>query len=230
MASALHHGLRGILGDDLASLFLYGAIAFPRPRRWRIDFDFHGLVHQPLDDAQRAAIRRLYVELANMSELGGNLDGYYVLLGDASGREPPLHQLDLGIRDDAWALHRADVLAGRCFVVAGIDPRNIVAEPTWAELEEALLDEFHFIESHPTAPAYGILNATRILCSFAKRDVVMSKYQAGQWGLESLPAEWHDGLRAALRYYERTAVDGDDHMLAASWGPFVSYVKGSILT
>jgi hypothetical protein len=188
------------------------------------------LVHRPLDDGHRGAIRRLYAELANASELGGDLDGYYVLVGDASGREPPLHQLDLGIRDDAWALHRAHVLAGRCFVVAGIDPRNIVAEPTWAELEEALLDELRFLETHPTAAAYGILNGTRILCSFAKRDVVISKYQAGQWGLESLPAQWHDGLRAALRYYERTAVDGDDHVLAASWGPFVTYVKGSIFT
>jgi hypothetical protein len=230
VASALHHGLQGILRDDLASLFLYGAIAFPRPEGWRIDFDFHVLLHQPLDDTHRGAIRRLYADLANASELGGDLDGYYVLLGDASRREPPLHQLDLSMRDDAWALHRAHVLAGRAFVVAGIDPKDIVPEPTWAELEEALLDELRFVETHPTASAFGLLNGARILYSFATRDVVVSKYQAGQWGLESLPEQWRGGLRAALRYYERTSVEGDDRVLDASWGPFVSYVKGSILT
>jgi hypothetical protein len=226
----LRDGLAEILGDDLASLFLYGAIAFPRPVAWRIDFDFHALVNQPLDDVQRGAIRRLYAELANASALGGDLDGYLVLLGDASRPEAPVHQLDLSVRDDAWALHRAHVLAGRYFVVAGIDPRNVVPEPTWPELEKALLQQLHFVETHPTEPAYGILNAARILCSFATHDVVMSKYQTGQWALESLPAQWHDGLRAALRYYERTSGAGDDRVLDASWGPFVSYVRESTLT
>ena len=229
VTAALHHGLRGILGDELASLFLYGAVAFPRPEGWRIDFDFHVLLHQPLDDAQRDAIGRLYAELARASDLGGDLDGYFILLSAAASREPPLHQLDLSVRDDAWALHRAHVLAGRYFVVAGIDPRDVVPEPTWDELEQALLDELIFVETHPSAPAFGILNGARILYSFATRDVVVSKYQAGQWALESLPAAWHDGLRAALRFYSRTSATGDDRILDASWGPFVTYVNESIL-
>jgi hypothetical protein len=134
------------------------------------------------------------------------------------------------MRDEAWALHRAHVLAGRYYVVAGIDPGTVVPEPTWAELEEALLGQLHFVEIHPEEPAYGILNSARIVYSFAKRDVVVSKYQTGQWALESLPAEWHEGLRAALRFYTRTSVEGDDRVLATSWAPFVSYVKTEVLT
>jgi hypothetical protein len=229
VTAALHHGLLGILGDELASLFLYGAVAFPRPETWRIDFDFHALLRRPLDDAQRDAIRRLYAELGDACELGGDLDGYCVLLGDAARREPPVHQLDVGIRDDAWALHRAHVLAGRYYLVAGIDPGTVVPAPTWAELEEGLLGQLRFVEIHPDVPAYGILNSARILYSFGKRDVVVSKYEAGRWALESMPAEWHEGLRAAIRFYSRTPVEGDDRVLAANWAPFVSYVKGSIL-
>ena len=230
LTAALHHGLLGILGDELASLFLYGAVAFPRPEGWKIDFDFHALLHRPLDGERQEAIRRLHAELGDVSELGGDLDGYYVLFSDASRRARPVHQLDLDIRDDAWALHRAHVIAGRYFLVEGIDPRSVVLVPAWDELEEALLGELHFVETHPDAPAYGILNGARILYSFATRDVVVSKYRAGQWALESVPAEWHDGLRAAVRSYARTSVDGDDRVLAASWGPFVSYVKAAILT
>jgi hypothetical protein len=228
VSAALHHGLAGTLAENFASLFLYGAVAFARPEGWRIDFDFHVLLHRPLDDSERAAIARLYADLGDASELGGELDGYYVLLSDAARSEPPAHQLDLTMRDDAWALHRAHVLAGRYFLIAGIDPREIVPEPTGLELETALRGELEFVEAHPSVPAFGILNSARILYSFRTHDVVVSKYQAGQWALESLPAEWHEGLRAALRFYARTSHDDDARIIEMCWPPFVEYVRRSI--
>jgi hypothetical protein len=151
-----------------------------------------------------------------------------VLLADAAGSDPPRHQLDLTIRDEAWALHRAHVLAGRYFVVTGLDPREIVTQPSWDELEAALRAETTFVAAHPDAPAFGILNGARILYSFATRNVVVSKYEAGQWALDSLPGEWHDGVRAAVRSYSRAAVEGDDLVLAECWAPFVTYVKRSL--
>ena len=228
VTDSLHRGITEILGGAPASFFLYGAVAFPRPEGWRIDFDFHVLVHHPLDDAERAAIETLHAKVGAASELGRDLDGYYVLLEDARRADPPVHQLDLTVRDEAWALHRAHVLAGRCFLVTGIDPQEIVPTPSWAELEAALHAEMRFVETHPSAPAFGILNGARILHSFETRDVVESKYQAAQWALESLPDEWHDAVRAALRFYARTAAAGDARILDASWAPFVSYVRRSI--
>ena len=107
------------------------------------------LLHRPLDDSIERRSRRCTPSSASASELGRDLDGYFVLLTDAAGSEPPRHQLDLTMRDEAWALHRAHVLAGRYFLVAGIDPREIVPEPTWAELEAALRAEMRFVETHP---------------------------------------------------------------------------------
>ena len=109
------------------------------------------------------------------------------------------------MRDEAWALHRAHVLAGRYFLVTGIDPAEIVVPPTWAELDGA-----------------------RILYSFAMRDVVVSKYHAAQWALESLPGEWHDGVRAALRFYRRQPDQGDDRVFEECRAPFIAYVKRSL--
>jgi Domain of unknown function (DUF4111) len=228
LTEALYHGLVATLGDRLASLFLYGAVAFARPAGWRIDFDFHVLLNQPLHDSERAAIARLYVELGDASELGRELDGYYVLVRDAARAEPPRHQLDLEVRDEAWALHRAHVLAGRYFLVAGVDPRELVPQPTWGELQAALRWELQFVETHPDAPAFGILNGARILYSSETRDVVVSKYQAGQWALESLPDEWHDGLRAAMRFYARTPAADDTRIIEQRWAPFVEHVRRSI--
>ena len=228
VSAALHHGLAGTLAENFASLFLYGAVAFDRPEGWRIDFDFHVLLHRTLDDAQRRAIAELYAELAEASELGADLDGYYVLLSDAVRSEPPRHQLDLTVYDNSWALHRAHVLAGRYFLVAGIDPKHIVPEPTWLELEAALRGELEFVESHPDAAAFGILNGARILFSTQTHDVVVSKYQAGQWALERLPREWHEGLHAALRFYARTSRDDDARIVEDCRAPFVEYVRRSI--
>jgi Domain of unknown function (DUF4111) len=228
VTTRLSRGFSEILGDAVASFFLYGAVAFPRPEGWKIDFDFHVLLHRALAESERAAITDLYAAVGARSELGRDLDGYFVLLADAGGSVPPRHQLDPTIRDEAWALHRAHVLAGRYFVVTGIDPREIVAQPSWAELDAALRAETAFVATHPDAPAFGILNGARILYSFATRNVVVSKYHAGQWALDSLPGEWHDGVRAALRFYSRTAAEGDDLVFAECWAPFVAYVKRSL--
>jgi hypothetical protein len=228
LTDSLQRGVAGVLGRGFAGLFLYGALAFPRPEHWLVDVDFHVLVRKPLTDAQRADVRTRYATLAHASELGTELDGYYVLLSEAARAEPPRHQLDLTMRDEAWALHRAHVLAGRYFLVAGLDPRDLVPEPTWAELEAGLRAEMRFVDTHPRATAFGILNGARILYSFEKQDVVVSKYEAGQWALASLPAEWHAAVHAALRSYEQAAAAGDARTLEESWAPFVAYVNRSL--
>ena len=228
IADALRRGLDRILGDALASLFLYGAVAFPRPERWKIDFDFHVLLHRSLTDAERERIAALYTELAAMSELGADLDGYFVLLADAAGSEPPRHQLRLDMHDNAWALHRAHVHAGRYFLIAGVDPIEVVPEPTWPEIEAGLLAEMDFVVSHPEATAFGILNAARILCSFTTRDAVLSKYQAAEWALATFPPEWHGAIRAAERWYAQAAQDGDAQLLSEERERFVEYVRGAL--
>jgi Domain of unknown function (DUF4111) len=228
VAEALHAGLDQILGNNFAGLFLYGAVAFPHPERWRIDFDFHVLLDRSLTAEEAEGIRVQYAELANASNLGADLDGYFVLLADAARPEPPRHQLDPGVRDEAWALHRAHVHAGRYFVVAGLDPRPIVPEPSWLELETALRSELAFVETHPRATAFGVLNGARILCSFETRNVVLSKHQAGEWALAALPADWHELIRAAIRWYGQTPATDDARLLEARGAPFVDLVRGSL--
>jgi hypothetical protein len=228
LSDALRRGLDRVLGDAFASLFLYGAVAFPRPEHWRIDFDFHALLLRPLEEEERRGIESLYAELAQRSELGADLDGYFVLLADAARSEPPCHQLRTDMRDEAWALHRAHVHAGRYFLISGIDPLDVVPEPTWAELETGLGAEIRFVASHPDARAFSVLNAARILYSFETHDVVLSKYQAGQWALASLPPEWHEALRAAQRWYERASLADDERILREVAAPFVSYVSRSL--
>jgi hypothetical protein len=228
VAAALRRGLDDALGSELAGLFVHGAAMFPLPDGWILDFDFHALVERPLGDAARARINALYATLASESELGRDLDGYFVLLADAARPAPPVHQLDRSVRDEAWALHRAHVHAGRYASICGADPRDVVPVPTWAELDAALRSELAFVEAHPAAMAFGILNGARILASYDRHDVVLSKYEAAQWALDALPVEWHDALAAAVRTYERASQPADAHTLGQAWAPFVAFVRAAM--
>lgn len=118
--------------------------------------------------------------------LGGELVGHYILLEDAVGSEPPTSQV-WEVRDSAWALHRAHVLAGRFFLLSGMNPFSILPPPTWLELEQALDAEVHYIRAHPEHAAYGILNGCRVINSLRNRNVVVSKYEAAQRRCETCP-------------------------------------------
>jgi len=227
-AAALHRGLEDALGDALAGLFIYGAAMFPHPDAWMLDFDFHALVERGLTDAERDGVRDVYASLATESELGRELDGYFVLLADVRRSDPPVDQLDPSVRDESWALHRAHVHAGRYASICGVDPRPIVPVPTWSELDAALRAELAFVESHPAATAFGILNGARILASYERRDVVLSKYEAAQWAREALPPDWHDAVGAAVRTYERAPQPADAGRLTNAWAPFVEFVRAEL--
>lgn len=238
LCGQLKAGLRESLDDGLASLYLYGALAFPRPKNWAVDVDFHALLSRSITDDERDAVRAMHRRFADASALGKELDGYYVLMVDAAGSEPPVSQagvfpstsgsLVAEVTDEAWALHRAHVLAGRFVLLHGDDPRGVLLPPTWDELEHALHGEMAYIDSYPEHPAYGILNACRILYSFRSRDVVISKYGAAQWGMTELPSEWRQPIAAAVRLYSRRASASDLELVSEHHSAFIAYIKDEL--
>jgi len=220
---AFVRGVREALGDDLVSAYLYGAVTFPRPEGWVLDVDFHTLLARPPTDARRQALRQLHADLAGVGEPGGELDGYHLLLADAGSSWPPTGvggvspstggDLADGPVDEAWALHRAHVRAGRVAVLHGLDPRGVVAAPSWRELLEGLRAELRYVVDHPEHAAFGVLSACRVAWSVEHRDVVVSKATAARWGATAHPA-WAGALDAAVRAYTRRPRPGDDEVLA----------------
>jgi len=187
--------LHRTFGDNVASVFTYGAALFPPSPV--TDFDAHVLLHRPLDEAERTSWRTMHDGLSGM-----DLDVWYITVEDAKRPELPLHRGNLEIRDEAWALHRAHVHAGRYVTLYGIDPRELVPVPTWEELDEALQSEIDDA-LRSSYGEYSILNLCRIYCSYANRDVVFSKLQGALFCLAALPDEYHATIRAALDGYRR---------------------------
>lgn len=191
--------LENTLGPRFLGLFQYGAVCFPPSPV--SDFDAHVIVSEPFTDEDREAIQAMLVRMREVPG-GDDMDVWYVTLDAIASREPPQTELRPGFLDGSWALHRAHVHAGRYVHVKGPDPRAIVPEPTWDEIDEALQGELEFVTEHLTdAPAFGVLNLCRILYSYLTRDVITGKFQAAVWAHAALDVDHHALIRTALSAY-----------------------------
>jgi hypothetical protein len=215
--------------SKLNSFYLYGAAMFPHPASWRLDFDFHVIISEPLSQIEIDHMLTLREALGEKHELGRDLDGYTLLLSDAMRRGLP-HDQVLGphIIDESWALHRAHVHAGRFHLVCGADPRSFVPVPEWQELVEGLDCELRFVVENPQHPHFGMLNLARLLYSWTTHDVVLSKYQAAQWALGGLPQEFSGAIEAALRSYERRSRPEDRLLLERTFPDFLSFATARL--
>lgn len=227
----LRDELRKILGEDLIALWGYGARALPDPPLRLGDIDTFAVLRRRPPPQRARPLRRAHEAIAR--EAGIDLDVSYVLARDAARRDLPHDALRADRRYEAWALHRAHWLAGRYVLLHGKAPEDVVPPPSWAELKRGLHLELEHLERHvaagdddPYETSYAILNGSRILYSFASRDVVASKREAGAWALTHLPPRWHRAIRAALRAYDGQATATDLRALRAAMAPFVAMVKG----
>jgi len=123
--------------------------------------------------------------------------------------------------DAAWALHCAQIRGGRVITLHGPHPREVYPAPSWADLEAALYGEILFVDQHlADAPAYCVLNACRLMYSFERMDVVISKRAAAAWAVTQLPEKWGGPIEAALRVYLRVATPEDKRILQDAVQPF----------
>jgi hypothetical protein len=226
----LRDELLAILGDDLVAIWAYGSTVGPdRPLR-PADLDTHVIVRRRPDAQTARRIEDAHDAIAHHSGL--EWDAWYIFADDARQAEPPRHAFREGRRDTAWAVHRAHWLAGQYVQVHGQQPADVVAPPTWPELEADLDRELEHVERHiaegdtdPYEASYAILNGSRILYSIETRNVVLSKRAAGKWALEHLPARWHAAIRAAERAYDNQATPEETELLAREMGLFTATVR-----
>ena len=193
--------LSEILGDKLHAAYLYGAVVFPETFPPG-DIDFHVILESDLTDEEKTALEAMHASLAEEHPpLGGEMDGYYLLLSDARRTDPPRSQMWQCPIDESWALHCQHIRQGKHHVLHGPDPLTIYPSVSWEQIREALFWEWQYVEDHIYQyPAYAILNSCRILYSFRTRDVVVSKAKAAAWALDALSL-WTDLIEASRQAY-----------------------------
>jgi hypothetical protein len=224
VCDALVSGLKEILVDKLYGVYMYGAAVFPDSGTIT-DIDSHVILNNSLNDIDRADIFHLYEELSKrFSFSGNNLDVWYILFNDAQKTRPPMHQLKTDMHDEWWALHCAHIRAGRYLALYGPEPLDIFPVPSWEEITAALDYEIEYIKKNLLYPAYCVLNLCRIIYSFQKRDVVVSKRSSGIWASNVFP-QWRPLIEAALNDYEGRATDNEKSRLQADINQFLAFAS-----
>ena len=219
--------LEEILREKLYGVYMYGAPMFPDSGPI-IDIDCHAILNDSLNDRDRAGIFHLYEDLSKrFPPLGGDLDVWYILLSDAQKTKLPMHQLKTDMHDEEWALHCAHIRAGRYLTLYGPEPVDIFPAPSWESITAALDYEIDTIKKNLIYPAYGVLNLCRIIYSFQKRDVVISKRFSGLLASDIFP-QWKPLIKAALRDYEGTATHADKSRLKAEIEQFLAFASERI--
>ena len=228
IGQAFVNGLRRILGDKLHGVCIYGAAAFPDDVPTG-DIDFHVILASALSDAERSALEALHKDLARrFPPLGGEMDGYYILLADARRESPPQSQMWSRATDHSWALHRAHILAGRRIVLHGPGPEEIYPPATWPQIEEALHGELDYVAQHlHDYPDYCILNLCRLIYSYETRDVVISKAAAADWAYEDLP-QWRRHVELAQKAYAGRATPEDRQFMLNEVQAFFEFARSRI--
>ena len=217
-----------MLEEKLHAAYVYGAAAcndsFPTG-----DIDFHVILKNHLTDEEKQELEKMHSKLAKKyPPLGEELDGYYILLEDARKRTPPKSEMWHCATDNAWALHREHIRAGRYITLYGGDPKEIYLPSTWNEIEEALIDEIRYIKNHlDKYPDYCILNLCRLIYSFQTRDVVISKAKASEWAYDSMP-EWKWLIELARKSYKRRATEEDREVMLKEVEKFFEYAISMI--
>jgi hypothetical protein len=229
LCRAFLDGLNSTLGEKLFGVYLYGALAFSDGGTIT-DIDFHVIVKDHLDADEKSKLKDIHKMLAlDFPALGAELDGYYILLNDARRETPPEHQFLDNVFDNSWALHRAHILAGRCVVLHGPDPKRIYPETSWPELAGALQGELEYVKTHlDKYPAYCVLNLCRLMYSHKTRDVVTSKRSSADWA-QGLFQDWRPLISAALDSYAGNASAQDEKLLASEVGKFFGFASEYIL-
>jgi len=225
ISKAFVKGLKRILGEKLHGAYIYGAAAFPDSIPSG-DIDFHVILKSSLTDSERSELEMFHESLdEKYPPLGGDMDGYYLLLDDARRKIPPKSQMWGCATDDSWALHCEHIRAGRHIVLYGPNPTEIYPPASWLEIERALYGELDYVEKHlHDYPDYCILNLCRLIYSFETQNVVVSKAQTANWGCTTL-SEWKRPIELARKSYDGLATAEDRQFMLAEIGAFLEYAR-----
>jgi hypothetical protein len=241
---ALRDELLAILGDDLVALWFHGGTTFPDRPRQPGDLDLCAVVtgltpDERTPDAWTAEPssrpnRVMAATQAVAAAHGVAFDTTFLVRDDFGSGDRPRAAFAERRRFNTWSVLRAHLLAGQYVHLHGAHPDELIAAPpTTDELARDLDRELEHLERHvhegdadnPYEATYATWNGCRILHTLETGSPVISKRSAGAWGLEHLPARWHDAIRAAGRAYDGEATPEDRAVLRDNMAPFVAMVR-----
>lgn len=214
-------GLRAILLDNLAGIYLHGSLAMGEFNPNASDIDFLVVVRDPLDLETKRAVAALTLLLAPDAPPKG-LEFSVVLLKYTRDFIYPtpfeFHaspvwyealrtgEIDLmAAREDPDLAAHFTITRARGICLYGDPIAEVFGEipeaDYWASIRADAAD---ILDHMPSNPVYSILNLCRVL-AFQQSKLITSKGEGGRWALDHLDARFHPLIRQALDAYQSAA-------------------------
>jgi len=231
-----------ILSDKLVGIYVHGSIAFQCFNWNKSDIDFLAVVKEALTQQEKEAlISELLIldkscptkgmEMSVILEKVCRPFQYptpYELHFSNSHKERFQENLveycrEMNGLDKDLAAH-ITVINQVGITLYGKD-KNLVFEPVSKKdyIDSIMYDIMDAREDIHNNPVYFILNLCRVL-AYLEEEIVLSKKQGGEWGLEKLPKVYHDSIRNALKAYQSDEEFVGDMDTMKSVEDFMEYI------
>jgi predicted nucleotidyltransferase len=201
--------VKGILGDRMVGMYLFGSLA-------NGDFDEHSdidilfVTNTAISDETFRELHEMHNRISTAdSPWAIQLEVSYIpgdalrLFDPLNNKHPhldrgPGEELHIQQHDADWVVQRY-ILRKRGITITGPDPKTLIAPVSSADLRLAVLDMMqnwfpHFLEDPDRLKSmgyqsYNVLTQCRILYTWEHGEIV-SKRAAAEWAKQSLGGEW----------------------------------------
>jgi len=213
--------------------YLHGSIAFPEFQPKAEDIDFYVVVRRTLNRSEIESLDGLHRSLAAKLGFGNKLDGFYVPYARARKRENPRNlvygahgQIHRGGSDDAWALHREHFARSAYIRLHGPRASRIFSRAYWPEIRSALYRQLVYARKIiDSDPWWSVLNLCRLVYSFERGRVVVSRLGAARLALKRLPSRWKPVITSAIKTYKGIADSRDRSILGRDARKFLGFAS-----
>lgn len=219
MLQRLVPGLRGILGDELIGLYLFGSLAVGDFDAANSDIDVLAVTARDLADDQLQSLQAFHADLfASGLPLADQVEGSYIPLAalrvydPTNARHPHIDRGEATLRPQQhytdWIIQRFS-LRQYGLRLLGPSIQTLIDPITPATLRAAVLDLLHFWWEpmlgdtshlqHTGYQAYAVVTFGRMLYTLEHGHVI-SKPAAGKWAMAHLDPRFASLIERALAY------------------------------
>lgn len=233
MLQALLSGVRQVMGDNLAGMYVRGSLALGDFHPGSSDIDFLVATRSPVSGKTLADLEDFHDRLAKMSNpYAEELEGAYIDLAElrsyqAGRRFPTLSRgeaLKLAAHGSNWVLERWTVRE-HGIILTGPEPKTLIAPISKEQIRSAVTDRLRdWLDwcDQPEDPAwrkplnhlaYVVETMCRALYTLACGEVC-SKPRAVEWALGALPEPWHTLVEQSRGWRADNRTTPDDATIA----------------
>lgn len=230
-------GLRGVFGDGLAGVYLYGSVALGDYDPAVSDVDVAVLHRSDLSREQRRALARLHEHFGSRYAASARFDVSFVplrLVGTYGEnnlpyyREGRFHPVGGGdINPVMW-----NTLRESGMILSGAPAAEFVAPVSGEELAETMRRNLAFLSRRMPAyvrsgtrdQVFGVLCLCRSLHTLRTGEI-FGKASAARWALGEVDLRWRSLIERALTRYQGDDLSGSDPLLEKKAEAFALHLR-----